>query len=110
MAGMVKEEFKEEVLTELSWIMNVIDDLCTKTNLETYETVLIKNRVQMQEEKAINKFIFFNFKNLDTITIDKTQEMIAKYYYEMTKRKWSLSDEVVQKLISLKLQQLKRRI
>lgn len=44
MAGLIECEFKEEILTELSWIMSVIDNISTKTGLETYETVLIKNR------------------------------------------------------------------
>lgn len=37
MAGLLKDEFVSEVMTELSWIMRVIDDLCEKTGLETYE-------------------------------------------------------------------------
>lgn len=28
MAGLLKDEFASEVMTELSWIMRVIDDLC----------------------------------------------------------------------------------
>lgn len=28
MAGLLKDEFVSEVMTELSWIMRVIDDLC----------------------------------------------------------------------------------
>lgn len=34
MAGLQKENLTNEVLTELSWIMNVIDDLCEKARLE----------------------------------------------------------------------------
>lgn len=30
MAGLLKDEFVSEVMTELSWIMRVIDDLCLK--------------------------------------------------------------------------------
>ncbi len=30
MAGLLKDEFVSEVMTELSWIMRVIDDLCVK--------------------------------------------------------------------------------
>ena len=46
MAGLLKDEFVSEVMTELSWIMRVIDDLCEKTGIETYESTLIKYRVQ----------------------------------------------------------------
>ena len=56
MAGLLKDEFVSEVMTELSWIMRVIDDLCEKTGLETYESTLIKYRVQPEEAHAIEKF------------------------------------------------------
>lgn len=106
MAGLIECEFKEEILTELSWIMSVIDDISTKTGLETYETVLIKNRVQMQEEQAISKFFALNFNRLDALTITEIQKKIIQYYTEITKREWTLSDELVQKLVELKRQQL----
>lgn len=34
MAGLLKDEFASEVMTELSWIMRVIDDLCEKQDLK----------------------------------------------------------------------------
>lgn len=34
MAGLLKDEFVSEVMTELSWIMRVIDDLCEKQDLK----------------------------------------------------------------------------
>ena len=39
MAGLIKENFNEEVLIELSWIMNVIDEITQRYGIETYETV-----------------------------------------------------------------------
>lgn len=60
MTGLIKENFKEEVLVELSWIMSAIDDLSSKLEVETYEIALIRYRIQPEEERAIDKFVSFN--------------------------------------------------
>lgn len=56
MAGLLKDEFVSEVMTELSWIMRVIDDLCEKTGLETYESTLIKYRVHRKRRMRSRNF------------------------------------------------------
>lgn len=106
MAGLIRDNFKEEVLTELSWIMNAIDDISSKYGIETYEIVLIKYRVQPEEEKAIDKFFAFHLKELDYVTDEEIQKEIEKNYFQSTKKKWSVSIEVVKKLIQLKREQL----
>lgn len=106
MAGLIKENFNEEIVTEISWIMTVIDDLSSKYGIETYETVLIKNRIQPEEERAIDKFFVFNVKELENMQIEKIQEKIADYFMEMTKKQWSVSDEVVKKLIEIRKKEL----
>ena len=58
MADLVDDNFKEEILTELSWIMTALDDISSKLEIETYElTFLIKYRVQPEEEELISKFM-----------------------------------------------------
>lgn len=106
MAGLIKENFNEEIVTEISWIMTVIDDLSSKYGIETYETVLIKHRIQPEEERAIDKFFAFNVKELENMPIEKIQEKIADYFMEMTKKQWSVSDEVVKKLIEIRKKEL----
>nr|WP_314276787.1 hypothetical protein [uncultured Peptostreptococcus sp.] len=103
MAGLIRENFKEEVLIELSWIMNAIDEITQRYGIETYETVLIKYRIQPEEEKAIDRFIALNFKKIESLAIEDIQKEIAKYYFQLTKREWSVSDEIVEKLIRLNL-------
>ena len=102
MAGLMKDNFKEEVLTELSWIMNAIDEISSKCGIETYETTLIKYRVQPEEEKAIDKFFVLHAKDLDNIMDEDIQKEIQDNYYKLTNKKWSVSIEVVKKLIQLK--------
>lgn len=106
MAGLIKENFKQEITTELSWIMNVIDEICSKLEIETYESLLIKYRIQPEEEKAIDKFFVFNIKELNTLKIEEIQEKIAVNFYEMTKKQWSISNEIVEKLIYMKRKDL----
>ena len=103
MAGLIKENFNEEVLIELSWIMNVIDEITQRYGIETYETVLIKNRIQPEEENAIDHFFALNIRKLESLTIGDIQKEISKYYFQLTKREWRISDEIVEKLIRLKL-------
>lgn len=106
MAGLIKDNFKEEILTELSWIMTAIDDLSTKCGIETYETVLIKHRVQPEEERAIEKFFVLNIQKLDNLTIEEIQTSIAHNFFEMTQKEWAVSNDIVEKLIQLKRAQL----
>lgn len=106
MAGLINKNFKEDVLIELSWIMNAIDDLNDKLGVETYEIFLIKHRVQPEEEKAISKFFILNINKLDHYTIEEIQDKISKDFYESTKKEWFLTNEVVEKLIELKRKQL----
>lgn len=46
MAGLIKENFEFEVLTELSWIKRVLVEICEKLDIDTYESNLIKYCVE----------------------------------------------------------------
>lgn len=102
MAGLDKDNFKEEILTEISWIMTAIDEISEKLDFETYETVLIKYRVQPEEERIIDKFIFLNWKKMDDFSIFEIQNILANNFFELTGKKWTLCDEVVEKILKLK--------
>lgn len=106
MAGLIDDNFKEEVLTELSWIMNAIDEITARYKIETYETTLIKYRVQPEEEKAIDKFFVYNIKEIDNISDEKIQKEIGDNFFKMTNKHWSMPIEIVRKLIQLKKQEL----
>lgn len=106
MAGLMKDELHNEILTELSWIMNAIDTLSSRTGVETYEIVLIKYRVQPEEERAISKFLAFNLKNLNEFSIDDMRQQISTNFFEMTRKEWSLSDKVLKKLIKIRRDEL----
>lgn len=84
MAGLNKDNFKEEILTEISWIMNAIDDICEKLKFESYETSLIKYRVQSEEESLIRKFVVLNLKNLDYFSISEIQDKLSLEFFENT--------------------------
>lgn len=106
MAGLIKSELKNEILTELSWIMNAIDILSSKAGIETYEIALIKYRVQPEEEQAISKFITLHARKLDGFSTSDMQQVISEIFFEMTKKQWSLSNEVLEKLITLRRTEL----
>lgn len=101
MAGLQKENLTNEILTELSWIMNAIDELCEKTGLETYKTTLIKYRIQPEEEHALNHYLLLHWRTLDTMTTQDIQQGVAALYNEHTRKPWSQSDDVLEKLVAL---------
>lgn len=100
MAGLLKDEFVSEVMTELSWIMRVIDDLCEKTGLETYESTLIKYRVQPEEAHAIEKFFGSHLQEIDALPLAEIRQKVAADFYETTGKPWHLADEILEKLLT----------
>ena len=69
--------------------MNVIDDLCEKTGLETYQSTLIKYRIQPEEEHALNQYLFLHWRELDTLTIQDIRQGVAALFVEHTGKPWS---------------------
>lgn len=109
MAGLIRDNLTEEILTELSWIMTAIDQISQKTGIETYETTLIKYRVQPEEEQTIDKFFVFNYNKLNTLQINDIQENLKEIFFELTGKEWTLSDEVVKKILQFKNELLKSK-
>ena len=106
MAGLMKDMLADEMLTEMSWIMSAIEAICDKIGLETYEITLIKYRVQPEEEQAISKFIAFHARELDSLSIDDIREIVSRFFFETTQKQWSVSDDVLEKLVSLRRTEL----
>lgn len=104
MAGLMKNNFNEEVMVELSWIMSAIETLADKYGIESYEILLVKYRIQPEEEKAIDKFFALNYKQLANMTITDKVKKIAYEYKQLTNREWSRPDEIVEKLLCAKLE------
>lgn len=107
MAGLINENFKEEVLGELSWIKNAIDELSTMLDIETYETALIRYRIEPEEDQAIEQFFLLHSKSIADFKIEDIQKGIAKIYIEDTNKEWFMLDDVLRKLIALKREHLK---
>lgn len=86
--------------------MNVIDEISAKLKIETYETTLIRYRIQPEEEKAIDNFFVFHYKELKELKNQEKQMIISKYFYEITNKKWNMKDEVLEKILEMKIKQL----
>lgn len=106
MAGLINDNFKEEIMTELSWMMTALDDISSKYKIETYELNLIKYRVQPEEEQIINKFVTLNNRTIQTFAIQEIQKWMSNEFQVTFQKDWIMSDQLVQKLIDLKCQQL----
>lgn len=106
MAGLINDNFKEEIMTELSWMMTALDDISSKYKIETYELTLIKYHVQPEEEQIINKFVTLNNRTIQTFAIQEIQKWMSNEFQVTFQKDWIMSDQLVQKLIDLKCQQL----
>lgn len=106
MAGLINDNFKEEIMTELSWMMTALVDISSKYKIETYELTLIKYRVQPEDEQIINKFVTLNNRTIQTFAIQEIQKWMSNEFQVTFQKDWIMSDQLVQKLIDLKCQQL----
>ena len=107
MAGLINENFQEEVITELSWIKTVISSLCEKEGIETYESLLLKYAIEPEEAEEIERFVVRNLKDIEKYEIIDIQNEIAKSFFENTKKDWMMQDDVLEKLIEAKIKALK---
>ena len=101
MAGLINDNFKEEIMTELSWMMTALVDISSKYKIETYELTLIKYRVQPEEEQIINKFVTLNNRTIQTFAIQEIQKWMSNEFQVTFQKDWIMSDQLVQKLKDL---------
>lgn len=106
MAGLINENFEEELLTELSWIKSVIVDIGEKLGINSFEMELLKNSIEPEEEKAINKLIVLNYKNIKSLDIAERRKLLEKYFFNETGKSWNVPDEISEKLVQLRLEEL----
>lgn len=106
MAGLINKNLEEELLTELSWIKSILVDIGKTLNINSFEMELLKNSIQPEEETAINKLIAKNFKKLKSLNIAERRKLLEEYFYSETERNWTVPDEVSEKLIQLRLNEL----
>jgi hypothetical protein len=106
MAGLINENFEEELLTELSWIKSVVVDIGEKLGINTFEIELLKNSIEPEEEKAINKLIVLNYKKIESLDIAERRKLLEKYFFNETGKSWNVPDEISEKLVQLRLEEL----
>lgn len=107
MAGLINENFQEEVITELSWIKTVISSLCEKEGIETYESLLLKYAIEPEEAEEIERFVVRNLKDIEKYEIIDIKNEIAKTFFENTKKECMIQNDVLEKLIEAKIKALK---
>ncbi|MEE3392959.1 MAG: hypothetical protein VZR00_06325 [Lachnospiraceae bacterium] len=106
MAGLIKENFEEELLTELSWIKSVLIDVGESLGVNSFEMELLKNYIQPEEEKAIDKLIALNFNKLKSLDMSERRKLLEEYFSGETDKNWTVPDNVSEKLIQLRLREL----
>lgn len=106
MSGLISEEIVNELRVEVSWIIDAITDLSDYLNLSSYTLCLLRNRVEPEEARSIERVIFVKWKNLESTSFETLRSLIGNDFTESTQKCWTLSDEVLKKLIDLKVAEL----
>ena len=106
MSGLIREEIVRELRVEVSWIINAIVELSDHFGFSSYATCLLRNRVEPEEARSIERIIFTKWKNLESTSFENLRSLISNDFTESTQKPWALSDEVLQELIDLKITEL----
>ncbi|MCS4536039.1 hypothetical protein [Corynebacterium sp. HS2168-gen11] len=106
MSGLLKEEIVSELRVEVSWIINAITELSDHLKLSSYTICLLRNRVEPEEARALERILFTKWKDLESTSFETLRLLISNEFTESTQKSWALSDEVLKELIRLKIAEL----
>ncbi|MCU9975120.1 hypothetical protein FYZ35_03205 [Mobiluncus mulieris] len=106
MSGLLAKEIVNELRVEVSWIIDAITELSDCLKLSSYTLCLLRNRVEPEEAHSIERVIFIKWKNLESTSFETLRVLISNDFTASTQKPWTLSDEVLKELISLKVAEL----
>lgn len=102
MAGLIKENFVFEVMTELSWIKRVLAEVCENLEIDTYESTLLKYHVETEEEGQM-----MNYRaNFLHSPYEEIRALMAKGFEKAYGKPFGIRTEVLEKLIKRFLHRL----
>lgn len=90
----------------MSWIINAITELSDHLKLSSYTLCLLRNKVEPEEARSIERIIFTKWKDLESTSFETLRLLISNEFTDSTQKPWALSDEVLKELISLKTAEL----
>ena len=77
MSGLIREEIVRELRVEVSWIINAIVELSDHFGFSSYATCLLRNRVEPEEARSIERIIFTKWKNLESTSLRICVHLLA---------------------------------
>lgn len=107
MSGLIKENLYEEICTEISWLKQGILELSEKAGVNSYTLAILRNHMEPEEVQSIERVLFQNYKQLDSLSFAQLREKISKDFLENTCKEWlHESDDILQEIIELKVKEL----
>ncbi|MDO4412304.1 hypothetical protein [Cutibacterium sp.] len=106
MSGLLRDEIVNELRVEVSWISDAITELSDHLKLSSYTFCLLRNKVEPEEARSIERVIFTEWKELESTSFRTLRSLIIDDFTESTEKPWSLSDEVLKQLIEFKISEL----
>lgn len=106
MSGLLREDIVDELRVEVSWIINAITELSDHLKLSSYTFCLLRNKVEPEEARSIERIIFTRWKDLESTSFETLRLLISNEFTDLTQKPWALSDEVLKELIKLKVAEL----
>lgn len=106
MSGLIKEEIVNELRVEVSWIIDAITQLSDQIGLSSYTICLLRNRVEPEEARSIERVIFTKWKNLESTSFETLRLLISNDFTQSTQKPWTLSDKILKELIDFKVSEL----
>lgn len=107
MSGLLKGETLNEVRVEISWIMEAITELSDHLKLSSYSICLLRNRVQPEEAQALERVLFFSFKDLGSIPFETLRSRVAQDFESSTNKPWTMCDDLLKELLDLKIAEIR---
>ncbi|MDO4665096.1 MAG: hypothetical protein Q4A71_02650 [Actinomycetaceae bacterium] len=106
MSGLLRENIVSELRVEMSWVINAITELSDHLKISSYTLCLLRNRVEPEEARSIERINFTKWKDLESTSFETLRLLISNEFTESTQKSWALSDEVLKDLIDFKVAEL----
>lgn len=107
MSGLLRDNLLDEMRTEISWLADAVTLLSDHLNLSSYTLCLLRNHVEPEEARSIERTLFVSFKDFDQLSFETVRTRVQDDFIASTQKPWTLPDELLKELINLKMKELR---
>lgn len=108
MSGFMRGELLNEIRTEISWLATAVTEISETLNLTSYHLTLLRYRVEPEEADAIERTLFFSYKELDSLDFSVLRQRVEKAFASATGKSWGMPDDQLKELIDQRITEITR--